>query len=277
MARGKGKLTAMNVERLKQAGLHADGGGLSLRVSKTGSKSWVFRYMLRGKAREMGLGSYPATDLATARGKAADCDKLLADRIDPIEARKAKEAQEALTKASQQTFRQCAEDYVAAHEASWHNPKHTYQWNQSLQSYAYPVLENLPVQAVDFGLVLKVLEPIWQTKTETAKRLRGRIEAVLDWATARKYRSGENPARWKGLLENLLARPSKIARVKHHAALPYAEIGDFMAQLQAMEGVSPLALQFHDTDSSPHQRSAGRDLGRDRAWQGLVDCPRPPH
>ncbi len=244
MARGKGKLTAMNVERLKQAGLHADGGGLYLRVSKTGGKSWVFRYMLRGKAREMGLGSYPATDLATVRGKAAGCDKLLADRIDPIEARKAKEAQAALNEASQQTFRRCAEDYMAAHEASWRNPKHIYQWKQSLQTYAYPVLEKLPVQAVDVGLVLKVLEPIWQTKTETAKRLRGRIEAVLDWAAARKYRTGENPARWKGLLENLLARPSKIVRVKHHAALPYAEIGALMARLQAMEGVSPLALQF---------------------------------
>lgn len=244
MTRTIGRLRALNVTRLKQSGLHGDGGGLYLRVSKAGNKSWIFRYMLRGKARDMGLGAYPEVDLAAARTKAADCRKVLAEGNDPIDARKSRADRAALAEASRMTFMDCAMAYIAAHEASWRNPKHVYQWKQSLQSYAYPVFGKLPVQGVDVGLVLKVLEPIWQTKTETAKRLRGRIEAVLDWAAARKYRTGENPARWKGLLENLLARPSKIARVQHHAALPYTEIGAFMGQLKAMEGVSPLALQF---------------------------------
>lgn len=196
MARTPGKLSALNVARIKQIGLHGDGGGLYLRVSKAEAKSWIFRFMLNGRARDMGLGSYPAIDLAGARTKAADCRKLLTEGKDPIEARKSLADSAALAQATRMTFKDCAEAYIAVHEASWRNEKHKAQWGRTLEAYAYPVFGKLPVQAVDIGLVLKGLEPIWQTKTETAKRLRGRIEAVLDWATARKYRTGENPARW---------------------------------------------------------------------------------
>lgn len=244
MAHNMGRLSALNVSRLKQFGLHSDGGGLYLRVSKASTKSWVFRFMLNGKAREMGLGAYPDTDLAAARAKAADCRRSLAEGIDPIEVRKAKVAEVALLEARKQTFRECADAYIAAHAPSWRNAKHKAQWPSTLQTYVYPVFGDLPVQDIDVGLVLKVLEPIWHDKTETARRVRSRIECVLDWATARKYRQGDNPARWRGHLENLLAKPTRIAKVQHHAALPYAEIGGFMAALKAMEGIAPLALQF---------------------------------
>ncbi len=244
MARGDGKLSALKVQRQSKAGMFADGGGLYLRVSKTGGKSWIFRFMLAGRAREMGLGAFPDIDLAEARIKAGDQRKLLAERKDPIESRKAEVMEVALVEARKQTFRQCAEAYITAHEASWRNAKHKAQWPSTLQAYVYPVFGHLPVQDIDVGLVLKVLEPIWHDKTETARRVRSRIECVLDWATARKYRQGDNPARWRGHLENLLAKPTKIAKVQHHAALPYAEIGGFMAALKGMEGITPLALQF---------------------------------
>jgi integrase len=142
------------------------------------------------------------------------------------------------------TFRACAESYIAAHRAGWRNAKHGAQWGATLETYAYPVFGDLPVQAVDTGMVVKVLEPIWAAKTETASRLRGRIEAVLDWATTRGHRQGENPARWRGHLENLLPAPTKVQKVRHHAALPYSEIGAFMADLQRQEGIAALALRF---------------------------------
>ena len=244
MARTIGKLTALGVDKAKHRGYYGDGGGLFLQVSASGSKSWVFRFKEAGKLHEMGLGATHTIGLAEARDKARECRRLRLDGIDPIEARKVARAQTRLAAATATTFKDCAERYIASHKASWRSRAHAAQWPSTLGRYVYPVFGLLPVQAVDVGLVLKVLEPIWTTKPETANRVRGRIESVLDWATARGYREGENPARWRGHLENLLPGKSKVRRVKHHAALPFVEIGDFMAELHEQEGVATRALEF---------------------------------
>ena len=244
MARTIGKLTALAVERAKRRGYYGDGGGLFLQVSASGSKSWVFRFRDAGKLREMGLGPTHTITLAEARQKALECRKARLDGADPIEARKATRAAVKLDAAKAMTFKACAERYIAAHKAGWKNDKHAAQWPSTLGTYVYPIMGSLPVQAVDVGLVLKALEPIWTTKPETAGRVRGRIESVLDWATARGYRQGENPARWRGHLENLLPQKAKVRRVEHHAALPYVEIAGFMAALRQQAGIAARALEF---------------------------------
>jgi hypothetical protein len=192
MARQIGKLAAVSISKAMEPGMYGDGGGLYLQVSAAGTKSWSFRFMLRGKAREMGLGPLHTVSLAEAREKARAQRKLRLDGIDPIEHRKAKRADERLNAASAMTFRGCAERYIEAHRNGWRNPKHAAQWPATLSAYVYPVFGSLSVQAIDVGLVTKALEPIWHTKPETASRVRGRIEAVLDWATARGYRKGVN-------------------------------------------------------------------------------------
>jgi integrase len=244
MPRQIGKLSALAVQRLKKSGLHADGGGLYLRITNAGGKFWAFRYMLNKTAREMGLGALHAVTLAEARQKATAYRNLLSSDIDPIQARDATRAQERLEAARAQTFRQCAEAYIEAHKASWRNPKHRAQWDSTLKEYVYPVFGDLPVQDVDVSLVMKALEGIWKIKPETASRIRGRIEAIIDWATVRGYRRGENPARWRGHLENLLPRRSKVKRIIHRPALPYDEIGDFMGTLKEQHGTAALALAF---------------------------------
>ena len=242
MARETARLSAVIVPKLK-AGMHADGGGLYLQV-KGGASTWVFRFMLHRRARDMGLGPLHTVSLAEARDKARECRELLLEGIDPIEARKARQAEQRLAEATAMTFRECAEAYIAAHEASWKNPKHAKQWPSTLETYVYRVFGSLPVQAIDVGLVMKVLEPIWQAKPENASRVRGRIEAVLDWAKARGYRNGENPAQWRGHLDNLLPARSKVRKVEHHPALAYAEMGDFIAGLRKQGGVAARALEF---------------------------------
>jgi integrase len=244
MARVIGRLSALNVSRAKEKGMLADGGGLYLQVGPTGSKSWIYRYMLNGRAREMGLGPLHTISLAEARKKAAECRKLKLEGIDPIEAQHAKRDAERRAAASSLTFKVCAERYIAAHRAGWRNAKHAAQWSSSLETYAYPVIGDLPVQSVEVGHVMKILEPIWATKTETASRVRGRIEAVLDWAAARGHRRGENPARWRGHLSELLPARSKVQKIKHHAALPYAEIGALVDMVRQQSGVAASALEF---------------------------------
>ena len=192
----------------------------------------------------MGLGSLDAVSLAEAREKAAECRKLRDQGKDPIETRTAHRASAAAELAKAMTFDQCAERYIAAHRAGWRNPKHAAQWQNTLATYVSPEFGRLPVQAVDVGLVIKVLEPIWSTKPETASRVRGRIEAVLDWAAARGFRDADNPARWKGRLDKLLPRPSKVRAVQHHAALPYPEIGAFIQRLRERPGKAARALEF---------------------------------
>jgi integrase len=244
MARTIGKLTALAVERTKRRGYYGDGGGLFLQVSAQGSKSWVFRFKENGRLREMGLGPTHTVTLAEARDKARNCRKLRLERIDPIEARRAEWAKAKLEAAKAMTFRACAERYIAAHKAGWRSPKSLAAWEGTLEAYVYPAFGSLPVQGIDTALVMKAIEPIWAEKPETASRVRGRIEAILDWATARDYRAGENPARWRGHLENLLPTKTRVRRVEHHAALPYQEIAGFMASLRGEESVAARALEF---------------------------------
>jgi integrase len=224
--------------------MHCDGGGLYLRVTPEGAKQWVLRYMLNRRPRWMGLGPLALYGLQEARTKALSARKLRHEGIDPIEARRAERARKRLEEAKAMTFRQCAEDYINSHRAGWRNGKHAGQWNATLATYAFPVIGGLPVQSVDTGLVLKILEPIWKAKPETAGRLRGRIESILDYAKVRNYREGENPARWRGHLNKLLPARSKVHRVEHHAALSYAELSDFLARLHEQEGIAARALEF---------------------------------
>ena len=238
------RLSPRRIETERKRGRFADGGGLYLQVGAQGTKSWLFRFMLDGKARQMGLGAVHTISLPEARETALKCRKLLNEGIDPIDARKEALVSQQLKTASAMTFKECAEAYIKSHSAGWRNAKHAAQWTSTLETYVFPVFGSLPVQAVDTALVMKALDPIWQVKTETASRVRGRIEAILDWAKARNYREGENPARWKGHLKILLPAKSKVKKVKHHAALPYDEIGVFMNQLAERESVSARGLEF---------------------------------
>jgi len=218
-------------------GKYEDGGGLRLVVSNAGARKWILRFTINGKRREMGLGSYPDVALAEARSKASECRQQAAGGIDPIEARR--EAPEAIP-----TFTTCAAGFIRAHRKGWKNAKHARQWVSTLKSYARPVIGSRPVDAVATNDILEILSPIWTTKTETAKRVQGRIENVLDLAAAHKYRDALNPARWRGHLDMLLPKPSKVKTVKHHPAMPYTEVPSFMAELSENGSVSALALRF---------------------------------
>jgi integrase len=238
------RLSALEVRKETEKGLYADGGGLYLQVSGIEAKSWLFRFMLKGRPRAMGLGPVHTISLDEAREKGRECRKLLLDGIDPLEAKRAKQSAAKVDKAKATTFAECAAAYIKAHRAGWKNEKHEAQWETTLATYAGPVFGALPVNAVDTALVMKALEPIWTTIPETASRLRGRIEAVLDWATVRGYRSGDNPARWRGHLNKLLPKRSAVRAVKHHPALPFPEMGEFMAELRNQEGTAARALEF---------------------------------
>ncbi|MEO4011171.1 integrase arm-type DNA-binding domain-containing protein [Chromobacterium piscinae] len=244
MAKGMHRLSAMKVAKVTERGCYSDGGGLYLQVTRDGVKSWVLRYMRQGKARTMGLGPIHTVSLADARVKAMECRKLLLAGVDPLQARQAEAEEARARQARSKTFVQCCEAYIEAHKAGWRSAKHADQWTNTLTTYAYPELGNLSVTDITVDLVMKVLEPIWTAKNETASRLRGRIEAVLDWATVRGYRAGDNPARWRGHLDHLLPQPSKIKRVEHHAALPYVEITSFVTSLKSQEGFAARALEL---------------------------------
>ena len=244
MVRAIGRLTALKVEKAKEPGMYADGGGLYLRVTSEGARNWVLRYMLDRKPHWMGLGPLALYSLADARAKALDARRKRHDGIDPIEARRGERARQRLDAAKLISFKQCAEAYIASHRAGWRNEKHAYQWPATLSTYAYPIIGALPVQAVDTGLVLKVLEPIWTKKPETASRVRQRVENILDFSKVRGYRDGENPARWRGHLDKLLPQPSKVRKVEHLAALPYAALPAFLASLRQREAIAARALEF---------------------------------
>jgi integrase len=227
----------------KYGGYLADGGGLYLQISAYGTKSWVFRYTRHGKQHEMGLGRESDFSLKEARERAKRCRQLLADGIDPLAAKQAKRDEERAKEAARITFEDAAKQYIKAHAPSWKNAKHRQQWPNSLAAYVYPVIGKLPVDQVDLPHVLKILEPIWLEKTETASRVRARIEKVLSWATARKYRTGDNPARWT-CLDTLLPAKAKVSKVKHYEALPWIEMPAFMADLRDQASVSARALEF---------------------------------
>jgi integrase len=244
MAREINRLSSRAVATLAERGRYADGGGLYLQISAYGTKAWVSRYTLNGESREMGLGSLNTVSLAEAREAARECRKLIREGIDPISQRRAEKAARQLEGAKAMTFQQCAEDYVRSHGEAWRSIKHAAQWSRTLESYAFPVIGRLPVQAVDTALVMRILKPIWSTKTETATRVRGRIEVTLDAAKVLGYRSGENPARWRGHLDKLLPSPEKIRKIRHHPALPYNEMGAFMVKLRLRGAVAARGLEF---------------------------------
>lgn len=236
-------LTALKIKQSLKPGLYSDGLGLYLQVRSEHNKSWVFRYRANGRLRDMGLGPLHTVSLAEAREKATACRSMRLNGLDPIDERRNKALAEKAEAAQAITFEQCAEAYIAEHRAGWKNGKHAEQWTATLQTYAYPVFKNIPVADVDLELVLKVLQPMWKTKTETASRLRGRIERILDWARIKGYRAGENPARWRGHLEHLLAKRSKVASVSHHSALPIDETPAFVRLLQNESTVTARALE----------------------------------
>jgi integrase len=259
MGRTLHRLSPTKIRTAKDTGMYADGGGLYLQVKAGGdgriNKSWLFRYAIpetaisangieRQKERQMGLGSLDTISLAEAREAAVHCRKLRFQGIDPIAARKAERTKAALEAARAMTFDQCRDAYIAAHRAGWRNVKHASQWTTTLTTYATPVFGKLPVAAIDTALVMKVVEPLWAVKCETASRVRGRIELILDWATVRGFRQGDNPARWRGHLDKLLPARSQVRKVVNHAALPYGEIGPFMADLREREGIAARALEF---------------------------------
>jgi integrase len=239
-------LTALEVKRLTAPGFHFVGevSGLGLNVSATGSRSWALRFMVAGKRRELGLGGYPAVTLAEARTKAREAREAAASGVDPIEARRAARSAAAAAREAAKTFDDCVALFVAANESGWTNAKHADQWRNTLATYASPRFGSLLVRDVATEHVMAALEPIWTTKTETASRLRGRIEQVIDWATVRKYRDGPNPARWRGHLDKLLPSPRKVAPTVHYPAIPVAEVGAFMEKLRAVEGMSARCLEF---------------------------------
>lgn len=238
------ELSALAVSKLKGEGRYAVGGadGLHLRIAGE-SRAWVLRIKVADRRCDIGLGPYPEVSLAEAREAARDHRKKVRDGIDPLKEKQSARAALRMESARAKTFKDCAEAYIEAHKAGWKNDKHAKQWAATLETYAYPKFGEVSVAAVDTDLVRKAVEPIWKTKAETASRLRGRIEAVLDWARVSGYREGENPARWKGHMAVLLGTRQKLTR-GHHAALPFVETGAFMVDLRKREGVAARALEF---------------------------------
>lgn len=241
------ELGPLDVKRLVEPGLHAVGGvaGLHLQILPSGGRSWVLRIVIGGKRREVGLGGFPDVPLALAREKAREVREAVQQGRDPIAERAAARSALAAQRGAEITFDECAEKFISAKSAEWKNAKHVAQWSATLTTYASPVVGTMQVRDIELSHVVKILEKddFWTTKTETASRVRGRIEAVLDWATVRGYRKGENPARWKGHLDKVLAAPKKVQKVEHHAALPVDEIGAFMRDLREREGIAARALE----------------------------------
>lgn len=238
------KLSAVRTRSLTSPGRYTDGDGLHLYVRDAAHRFWVLRYRFGGRQRDMGFGRFPEVSLAEARELARRAREQLRQGSDPLDARQAHRTRLVSEAAGRRDFRTVAEDYIAAHESSWRNDKHRAQWRSTLETYAFPQLGALPVSQVSRDHVLAVLKPIWKTKTETAKRLRGRLETVLDFAIANDWRGEPNPARWRGHLQKLLPPPSRLAPVEHHAALAHADLPVFMQALRTRPGTAALALQF---------------------------------
>lgn len=240
------ELSPLQVKRFSEPGLYFVGGvsGLALQVLPTGGKSWILRATVGGRRRDMGLGGYPSVQLAEARQRARAAREQIRAGVDPITNLQKIKSELAASQRASINFKKCSESYIAAHQAGWRNQKHAAQWTRTLEQYAFPVIGDLRVDHIQLAHVLTILEPIWTTKTETASRLRGRIESVLDWAKGRGYRSGDNPAAWKGNLDAQLARPEKVKRVTHHAAVPVSEMPSFYDSLKGVSGMGSKALKF---------------------------------
>jgi integrase len=260
MARVIEKLSPLQLRRLP-TGMHPDGGGLYLHVDKNGARSWIFRYMRELRPREMGLGSLNIVPLKDARQEAIDCRRQLRDGIDPIDARKATRIKTKLAAAREITFQEDADAYIEAHKAGWKNKKHIDQWTNTLSAYVFPVFGKTSSRQVDTPLVVEALQPIWTAKPETATRVRGRIESILDWAKAIGHREGENPARWRGHLENLLPRRDKVRKVKHHPAMPFDDLPTFMIELASRPAVAARALEFAILTAARTEEALGATRG----------------
>lgn len=226
--RGKNRLTTVKVKTLTKQGRYADGGGLYLQISQWGTKAWLFRYMLNGRARHMGLGDVDTFSLKEARERARDARQLLADGIDPIEARREERDARRAEEAKRITFKKAAEEFLSAHEGTWRNPKHRQQWRNSLSTYAYPKIGDRPVSAIDEALINETLAPIWTDKPETASRVHQRVRRIVKWVGDGKP----------------LPKPGKARRVRHHPAMPYADLPAFMERLRGMGSISARALEF---------------------------------
>jgi integrase len=254
MARGYGRLKHKQVEQLSKRGLYGDGGGLYLQVAKGGSKSWLFRFKSDGRSRWHVLGSARDVSLADARIKATDARRVRLNGGDPIETKRALKAAGRIQAAKAITFGAAAKRFIKANAPGWKNAKHAAQWQMTLlgidqdqkpTKHDYcKTIRDLPISGIDTTLVLRIVEPIWATKTETANRIRGRIEAVIDAAKSKGEFAGENPARWKGHLDNLLPATSKVRKVRNHPALPYQQVSEFMRELRQRGGVAAAALEF---------------------------------
>jgi integrase len=250
-------LSAAKVKSLKAPGDYLDGRGLYLQVRSETSKSWLLKYSMDKRAREMGLGSALDFSLKEAREERDALRKLIKRGIDPLELRKAERHAKKLETAKAITFHAAAARFIEANRSGWKNVKHAAQWEATLKTYAYPVIGDLPVQSVDTALVMKILDPIWSTKSETASRVRGRIESVISAAKSRGEFAGENPARWKGHLDAVLPKQSKVSKVKNHPALPYADLPAFMQALRAREGIAAAALEFQILTASRPRNAVG--------------------
>lgn len=242
-------------------GRHGDGRGLFLYVKPSGARSWVLRYQVHGRRRDLGLGAYPDVTLAMARDRAAEARRLIVEGEDPI----AKKQQ-----SKPKTFKDAALELIESKRPGWKNAKHAAQWTSTLETYAFPKIGRLQVAKIETADVIATLTPIWSDKPETANRVRQRIEAVIDYSSALGIRSGDNPARWRGHLDNLLPKPTKVRAVKHHAALPHAEIAEFMAELSTRSGVAARALAFTILTASRSGETRGmtwREIDQDaRFW-----------
>lgn len=240
-------LTALQIKHAKE-GMHSDGNGLYLRVQASGAKSWIFRFQLNRRRREMGIGTLSDKPAVEARSEAAILSSLVRSGIDPIDQRKQEVETAALatikSSAERMGFRIVADEYIKTHQAGWKNEKHAQQWNNTLKTYVYPTIGEKPVGRVTMDDVLAILEPLWKTKTETATRVRSRIELILSYAKAKKLREGENPALWRGNLDAILPKPTKLKKIRHHPALPYGQMAAFMKKLRSTLGSGARALEF---------------------------------
>jgi integrase len=244
MARVYERLTAMTVRQLRGAGRFPDGGGLYLQITPTGARSWIFRYRVAGRERQMGLGPLEFVTLAEAREKARAARLQRYNGEDPLGGRTGRRPTAGASAPVGVTFKEAMVAYIATNKVAWRNQKHVAQWSSTLDTYAVPHFGQKLLADIDTADVLKALKPIWLTKAETASRLRGRIEAILSWGAAHGYRQGENPARWKGHIEMILPAKSRVAKVKHHAALSYTELPQFMTAMRSQGGVGVQALRF---------------------------------
>ena len=259
------EMSALAVKNLKSAGLYAVGGvpGLHLQVTSTGAKTWILRFTAGVKPgtgkpwrRDLGLGGYPAVGLADARRKSQEAKDKLAQGIDPITEKREQRSTMLAARLAEITFEKAAQQYIEAKSGEWSNEKHGQQWTNTLTAYAFPVIGSLRVSDIERAHVLQVLEPLWfgdknaelekdrRPKIETGTRVRQRIESVLDWASVRGYRKGDNPARWEGYLDKVLPARGKVQKVQHHAALPIAALPDFISRLRQRNGIGAKALEF---------------------------------